>query len=105
MGRFAESEKVGEPIHPEYVITVLSQVAQNDAIFIVDTGMTAVWAARYVKMATKRRLIGSFNHGSMANAMPQAIGAQMAFPQRQVISMSGDGGFAMLIGNLLTLSQ
>jgi pyruvate dehydrogenase (quinone) len=105
LGRFAEGGKVGEPIHPEYVTTVLSQVAQNDAIFTVDTGMTAVWAARYVKMATKRRLIGSFNHGSMANAMPQAIGAQMAFPQRQVISMSGDGGFAMLMGDLLTLAQ
>jgi pyruvate dehydrogenase (quinone) len=105
LNRFAESRKDGEPIHPEYVTTVLSQIAQSDAIFTVDTGMTAVWAARYVKMATKRRLIGSFNHGSMANAMPQAIGAQMAFPQRQVISMSGDGGFAMLMGDLLTLAQ
>jgi pyruvate dehydrogenase (quinone) len=83
----------------------LNQVAENDAVFTVDTGMTAVWAARYVKMTGKRRLIGSFNHGSMANAMPQAIGAQMAFPQRQVISMSGDGGFTMLMGDLLTLAQ
>lgn len=105
LNSFAESRKDGEPIPPEYLTTVLSQVAQNDAIFTVDTGMTAVWAARYVKMATKRRLIGSFNHGSMANAMPQAIGAQMAFPQRQVISMSGDGGFAMLMGDILTLAQ
>jgi pyruvate dehydrogenase (quinone) len=105
LGRFAQSGKDREPIHPEYVTTVLSQLAQNDAIFNVDTGMTAVWAARYEKMATKRRLIGSSNHGSMANAMPQAIGAQMAFPQRQVISMSGDGGFAMLMGDLLTLAQ
>jgi pyruvate dehydrogenase (quinone) len=103
--RFAESRKDGEPLHPEYVTTVLSQVAHHDAIFTVDTGMTAVWAARYLKMTGKRRLIGSFNHGSMANAMPQAIGAQMAFPARQVISMSGDGGFAMLMGDLLTLAQ
>jgi pyruvate dehydrogenase (quinone) len=80
-------------------------VAEDDAIFTVDTGMTAVWAARYLKMTAKRRLIGSFNHGSMANAMPQAIGAQMAFPKRQVISMSGDGGFTMLMGDLLTLVQ
>jgi pyruvate dehydrogenase (quinone) len=105
LSRFAESRKDGEPLHPEYVTTILSQVAQNDAILTVDTGMTAVWAARYVKMTGRRRLIGSFNHGSMANAMPQAIGAQMAFPQRQVISMSGDGGFAMLMGDLLTLAQ
>lgn len=105
LSRFAEGRKDGELLHPEYVTSVLSRIAQNDAIFTVDTGMTAVWAARYVKMTGKRRLIGSFNHGSMANAMPQAIGAQMAFPQRQVISMSGDGGFAMLMGDLLTLAQ
>jgi len=105
LSRFAEARKNGEPLHPEYVTSVLNQVAGNDAVFTVDTGMTAVWAARYVKMTGKRRLIGSFNHGSMANAMPQAIGAQMAFPQRQVISMSGDGGFTMLMGDLLTLAQ
>jgi len=105
LSRHAEGKKNGEPLPPEYVTAVLSQVADNDAIFTVDTGMTAVWAARYVKMAAKRRLIGSFNHGSMANAMPQAIGAQMAFPRRQVISMSGDGGFTMLMGDLLTLTQ
>jgi pyruvate dehydrogenase (quinone) len=105
LSRFAEDRKDGELLHPEYVTSVLSQIAHNDVIFTVDTGMTAVWAARYVKMTRKRRLIGSFNHGSMANAMPQAIGAQMAFPQRQVISMSGDGGFAMLMGDLLTLAQ
>jgi pyruvate dehydrogenase (quinone) len=80
-------------------------VADDDAIFTVDTGMTAVWAARHLRMARERRLIGSFNHGSMANAMPQAIGAQLAFPDRQVISMSGDGGFTMLMGDLLTLAQ
>ena len=85
--------------------SVLSEVAADDAIFTVDTGMTAVWAARFLRMKRGRRLIGSFNHGSMANAMPQAIGAQLAFPQRQVISMSGDGGFAMLMGDLLTIAQ
>jgi len=105
LSSFAEGRKDGELLHPEYVTSVLNQVAENDAIFTVDTGMTAVWAARYVKMTGKRRLIGSFNHGSMANAMPQAIGAQIAFPLRQVISMSGDGGFAMLMGDLLTLAQ
>jgi pyruvate dehydrogenase (quinone) len=80
-------------------------VAEDDAIFTVDTGMTAVWAARYLRMTRKRRLIGSFNHGSMANAMPQAIGAQLAFPNRQVVSLSGDGGFTMLMGDLLTFVQ
>jgi pyruvate dehydrogenase (quinone) len=93
------------PLAPEYVTSVLSQVADEDAIFTVDTGMTAVWAARHLRMTRERRLIGSFNHGSMANAMPQAIGAQLAFPKRQVISMSGDGGFTMLMGDLLTLAQ
>src|ERR1700722_12791651 len=93
------------PLAPEYVTSVLSQVADDDAIFTVDTGMTAVWAARQLRMSGERRLIGSFNHGSKATAMPQAIGAQMAFPKRQVISMSGDGGFTMLMGDLLTLAQ
>ena len=101
----ADREKTGKGLLPEYVTKVLNQVAEDDAIFTVDTGMTAVRAARYLKMTAKRRLIGSFNHGSMANAMPQAIGAQMAFPKRQVISMSGDGGFTMLMGDLLTLVQ
>ena len=93
------------PLAPEHVTSVLSKVASDDAIFTVDTGMTAVWAARHLRMTRERRLIGSFNHGSMANAMPQAIGAQLAFPKRQVISMSGDGGFAMLMGDILTLAQ
>jgi pyruvate dehydrogenase (quinone) len=80
-------------------------MAAGDAIFTVDTGMTAVWAARHLHMTRGRRLIGSFNYGSMANAMPQAIGAQLAFPKRQVLSLSGDGGFTMLMGDLLTLVQ
>jgi pyruvate dehydrogenase (quinone) len=103
--RHAQSRKDGEPLLPEFVTALLNEVASDDAVFTVDTGMTAVWAARYLKMTADRRLIGSFNHGSMANAMPQAIGAQKEFPDRQVISMSGDGGFTMLMGDLLTLVQ
>ncbi|MGA9721793.1 MAG: ubiquinone-dependent pyruvate dehydrogenase [Candidatus Binatus sp.] len=94
-----------KPIHPPYLTKMLSDAAADDAIFICDVGMSTVWAARYLKMNGKRRLLGSFNHGSMANAMPQAIGAQAAFPGRQVISLSGDGGFTMLMGDLLTLTQ
>jgi pyruvate dehydrogenase (quinone) len=94
-----------QPLAPEYLTAVLSEVAENDAIFTVDTGMSSVWAARYLRMSRNRRLIGSFNHGSMANALPQAIGAQLAFPKRQVVSLSGDGGLAMLMGDLLTLAQ
>ena len=105
LSRHAEGKKTERPIHPEYVTAVLSELANIDTIFTVDTGMTAVWAARYLHMTENRRLIGSFNHGSMANAMPQAIGAQLAFPKRQVISLSGDGGFTMLMGDLLTLAQ
>jgi pyruvate dehydrogenase (quinone) len=94
-----------KPIHPQYLAKMLSDAAADDAIFTCDVGMATVWAARYLKMNGKRRLLGSFNHGSMANAMPQAIGAQAAFPRRQVISLSGDGGFTMLMGDLLTLTQ
>jgi pyruvate dehydrogenase (quinone) len=93
------------PIHPEYLTTVLSAAANPDAIFTCDVGEPTVWAARYVDMTEERRLLGSFNHGSMASAMPQAIGAQLAYPDRQVISMSGDGGFAMLMGDILTIVQ
>src|SRR5471030_2831584 len=92
-------------IHPQYVAKLISQLAAEDAIFTCDVGTPTVWAARYLEMNGKRRLIGSFNHGSMANAMPQALGAQAAFPGRQVISLSGDGGFAMLMGDFLTLAQ
>src|ERR1700756_361871 len=94
-----------KPIHPQYVACVLDQLATEDAIFTCDVGTPTVWAARYLTMNGKRRLLGSFTHGSMANALPQAIGAQMSHPGRQVISMSGDGGFSMLMGDLLTLEQ
>jgi len=93
------------PIHPQYVASLLDKLASDDAIFTCDVGTPTIWAARYLTMNGKRRLLGSFTHGSMANALPQAIGAQVSYPGRQVISMSGDGGFAMLMGDLLTLRQ
>jgi pyruvate dehydrogenase (quinone) len=94
-----------KPMHPQYVARVVDELAAEDAIFSCDVGTPTVWAARYLTMNGKRRLLGSFNHGSMANAMPQAIGAQLAFPGRQVVSLSGDGGFSMLMGDLLSLHQ
>jgi len=90
-------------IHPQYVARVLDELAAQDAVFSCDVGTPTIWAARYLTMNGKRRLLGSFTHGSMANALPQAIGAQASYPGRQVISMSGDGGLAMLMGDLLTL--
>ncbi|MEV1024787.1 pyruvate dehydrogenase [Streptomyces sp. NPDC050264] len=93
------------PIHPEYVASVLDELAADDAVFTVDTGMCNVWAARYISPNGKRRVIGSFSHGSMANALPMAIGAQFVDRNRQVVSMSGDGGFSMLMGDFLTLVQ
>lgn len=93
------------PIHPEYVADVLDELAADDAIFTVDTGMNNVWAARYLTPNGRRRVMGSFWHGSMANALPHAIGAQFAQPGRQVVSMSGDGGLAMLLGELLTVRR
>jgi len=92
-------------IHPQQVAKAISDHAAADAVFTCDVGLPTVWAARYLRMNGNRRLIGSFWHGSMANAMAQSIGAQAAFPDRQVVSLSGDGGFAMLMGNLLTLVQ
>lgn len=91
------------PIHPEFVAATLDDLAAEDAVFTVDTGMCNVWGARYITPNGKRRLFGSWHHGTMANALPQAIGASKAFPDRQVISMSGDGGLGMLMGELLTL--
>lgn len=91
------------PIHPEYAARLLDDLAADDAVFTVDTGMCNVWAARYVCPNGRRRVIGSFMHGTMANALPHAIGAQLAQPDRQVISMSGDGGLGMLLGELLTV--
>jgi len=101
----AHASSGGQLIHPQQVALALSELADDDAIFTCDVGLPTVWAARYLAMNGKRRLIGSFWHGSMANAMPQAIGAHAAYPDRQVISMSGDGGFTMLMGDFLTLAQ
>jgi pyruvate dehydrogenase (quinone) len=94
-----------KPIHPQYLAKVISDEASDDAIFTADVGTPTIWAARYLQMNGRRRLIGSWVHGSMANAMPHAIGAQAACSGRQVISLSGDGGFTMLMGDLITLTQ
>ncbi len=93
------------PLHPQYVAKMIDRLAASDAAFTADVGTPAVWAARYLTMNGKRRIVGSFNHGSMANAMPQALGLQAADPSRQVVSLSGDGGLTMLMGDLLTASQ
>jgi pyruvate dehydrogenase (quinone) len=101
----AESSPNSNVIHPQYVTRLVSELAADDAVFTCDVGTPVAWAARYLKLNGKRRLVGSFNHGSMANAMLHAIGAQAAFPKRQVISMSGDGGFTMMMGDFITLTQ
>ena len=101
----AEGGPTTRYIHPQYVNRLASELAADDAIFTVDVGTPVAWAARYLKLNGRRRLVGSFNHGSMANAMLHAVGAQAAFPGRQVISMSGDGGFTMMMGEFVTLIQ
>ena len=95
----------GKQIHPQHVVRTLDELAADDALFSCDVGTPTIWAARYLTMNGKRRLLGSFNHGSMANALPQAIGAQVSHPGRQVVTLSGDGGLAMLMGDLLSLRQ
>ncbi len=101
----AYTKNVGrmKPIHPEFVAATLDELADDDAVFTVDTGMCNVWGARYITPNGKRRVFGSWHHGTMANALPQAIGASASHPGRQVISMSGDGGLGMLMGELLTV--
>jgi len=101
----ATGEPGQKPVHPQYVAKILDELAAEDAVFTCDVGTPTIWAARYLRMNGKRRLLGSFTHGSMANALPQAIGAQVSHPGRQVISLSGDGGLAMLMGDLLSLRQ
>ena len=105
LDKLAESGPNSKIIHPQYVAKLASELASEDAIFTCDVGSPIVWTARYVQVNGKRRIIGSFNHGSMANAMLHAIGAQTAFPNRQVISLSGDGGFTMMMGDFITLTQ
>lgn len=94
-----------KPLHPQFVAKVVDRLATDDVVFTADVGTPAVWAARYLTMNGRRRLIGSFNHGSMANAMPQALGVQAAYPGRQIVSLSGDGGLTMLMGDMLTAVQ
>lgn len=101
----AVNDRDKTPIRPEYVAALANRLASNDAVFTCDVGSPVVWAARYLTMNGRRRLIGSFNHGTMANALPHAIGAQTAFPDRQVVALAGDGGLTMLFGELVTLIQ
>jgi pyruvate dehydrogenase (quinone) len=101
----AVGETGTKPIHPQFLTQCISDVAAEDAVFLCDVGTPTTWSARYLRMNGKRRLLGSFNHGTMANAMPQAIGVQASNPGRQVVTLSGDGGLSMLMGDLLTLRQ
>jgi pyruvate dehydrogenase (quinone) len=105
LDHLAQPGRDGAPLHPQHIAAAIDKLAAPDAIFTADVGTPCIWAARYLRMNGTRRLIGSFNHGSMANALPHAIGAQAAYPGRQVIAMAGDGGLAMLFGELLTLRQ
>lgn len=105
LAELAVGEPGKTPIHPQYVAKVIDELAAPDAVFTCDVGLPTVWAARYLRMNGQRRLMGSFVHGSMASAVPQAIGAQAMDRRRQVVAMAGDGGLAMLLGDLLTLRQ
>jgi pyruvate dehydrogenase (quinone) len=105
LNALAESGPHAKQIHPQYVTRLVSELADDDAVFTCDVGTPIAWTARYLKVNGRRRIIGSFNHGSMANAMLHAIGAQSACPKRQVISLSGDGGFTMMMGEFVTLLQ
>ena len=105
LAAYTENKGDIKKIHPEYVMSEIDKLASDDAIFTVDTGMTCVWGARYLQATGMRKMLGSFNHGSMANAMPQAIGAALAYPGRQVVALCGDGGISMLLGDLATIVQ
>jgi pyruvate dehydrogenase (quinone) len=105
LDKLARDRASDSPLHPQYVAATIDKVAAADAVFTVDVGTPCIWAARYLRMNGTRRLVGSFNHGSMANALPHAIGAQASHPGRQVVALCGDGGLAMLLGELITLRQ
>ena len=105
LAAYTENKGDIKKIHPEYVMSEIDKLASDDAIFTVDTGMTCVWGARYLQATGKRHMLGSFNHGSMANALPQAIGAALAYPDRQVVALCGDGGLSMTLGDLETVVQ
>ena len=102
---YVKDEGSRNKISPEFVAATINEFATDDAIFTVDTGMCCVWGARYIHSTGKRKMLGSFNHGSMANAMPMAIGAAFSHPECQVIAMCGDGGLSMLLGDLATIRQ
>ena len=102
---YVDDEGSTNKITPEFVASTINDMASDDAIFTVDTGMSCVWGARYIQSTGKRSMLGSFNHGSMANAMPMAIGAALSHPERQVIALCGDGGLSMLLGDLATIKQ
>ncbi|WP_136610417.1 ubiquinone-dependent pyruvate dehydrogenase [Sinomonas albida] len=101
----ATPTKKGQALHPQYITRVLDQLADDDAVFTADVGTPVIWAARYLTMNGRRRLVGSFTHGSMANALPHAMGAQAAYPGRQIVALAGDGGLSMLMGELITIVQ
>ena len=105
LAAYTEDKGDVNKIHPEYVMSEIDKLSSDDAVFTVDTGMTCVWGARYLQATGKRHMLGSFNHGSMANALPQAIGAALAFPDRQVVALCGDGGLSMTLGDLETVVQ
>ena len=105
LDELADNDRNRTPMHPQFVAKTIDELAADDAVFLADVGTPSIWAARYLHMNGKRRLVGSFNHGSMANALPQAIGVQASNRGRQVVTLSGDGGLAMLLGDLLTLKQ
>jgi len=93
------------PVHPQYVARLIDELAAEDAVFTADVGTPVIWAARYLRMTRGRRLLGSFTHGSMANALPQALGAQAVDRDRQIVALAGDGGLAMLLGELISVRQ
>ncbi|YCU35753.1 ubiquinone-dependent pyruvate dehydrogenase [Mycobacteroides abscessus] len=105
LDRLAVDDRNQTPVRPELVARRIDELAADDAVFIADVGTPVIWAARYLSMNGRRRLLGSFNHGSMANAVPQAIGAQASHRDRQIVTLSGDGGLTMMLGDLITLTQ
>jgi pyruvate dehydrogenase (quinone) len=105
LDRLATEGRAGSPLHPQFIAATIDRLASDDAIFTADVGTPTVWAARYLHMNGKRRLLGSFTHATMANALPHGIGAQASQPARQVVALAGDGGLAMLLGELITLRQ
>ena len=105
LNAYIQESESKPPIRPEHLTTVINQLADHDTVFTVDTGTPCIWAARYLRCTQERKILGSFSHGSMANAMPMAIGAQKTYPNRQVIALCGDGGFSMLAGDIITIAQ